>query len=363
MDDVRNKIDRNHYTAEEVSYFLVAYNFLKYVGIDIDDMKTITVTRFLNRILGLPSFIQSSLFDAMADAMDQLIVKATKDGCYDQGIQVYKNGAYYNGKMEKIWTNPENVSEIAELREIQIKTCITWAEAKAILQASNNDLIDRVPDGHYGFYCARNSIQKYVVLAIDSLTKLNVPNKSITIYRPASGRSGFERYKFVEMYEKIDETKAAKLWAKQYDDNSYKHYKVIYLLSGSIFSIYNLVQKALNPNRGVKDKLDSDRKKAVRVARADAIIGDPVSTIGKNIEPTGSDDVIVIDEDDKSNASSLPSVTNDDVRQVLTGICINTSDIDVVKKQFSDNIAEYHTRQAAQLAKVAQQPPPPPITK
>ncbi len=354
MDDVRNKLDRNFYAAEDVSYFQVALNFLKYVGIDIDEIKTITVTRFLNRILGLPSFIQSSLFDAMADAMDQLIVKATKDGCYDQGIQVYKNGAYYDGHVEEIWRNPENPSEIAELRKVQIKTCITWTEAKAILQASNNDLVDRVQDGYYGFYCVKTGAQKFVVLVIDSLTKLGLPSKSVTIYRPATGKSGMERNEFELKYEKINESKAATLWVKQYDENSNRHYKVIYLLSGSIFSIYNMVSKALNPNKGSKDKQDIDRRKAVRVARADAILGDPVSTVGMNKEPTSGDDVIVIDEDSdsKSNALSSQSVNIDAARQILTGICIHTYNIDAVKKQFHDNIMEYQARQA-QLANAA----------
>lgn len=354
MENVRSKLDRNFYSAEDVSYFQVALSFLKYVGIDMDDVKAITVTRFLNRILGLPSFIQSSLFDAMADAMDQLIVKATKDGCYDQGIQVYKNGAYYNGEVEEIWRNPENPSEIAELRKVQIKTCITWTEAKAILQASDNDLVDRVPDGYYGFYGVKTGTQKFVVLVIDSLTKLGLPSKSVTIYRPATGKSGMERNEFELKYEKIRESKAATLWVKQYDENSNRHYKVIYLLSGSIFSIYNLVSKALNPSKGSKDKQDVDRKRAVRVARADAILGDPVSTVGMNKDPTNDDDIIVIDDDvdSKSNTFSVQSTNVDVARQVLTGICIHTHDIDAVKKQFHDNIVEYHARQA-QIANTA----------
>lgn len=155
---------------------------LKYVGIglDIDSVKKVDVKIFLNRILGIPSLIQSSLFDSMADIMDQLIHTAKRTRTYDQGIVVYKNTFTDADKIERvIWQNPDNEASIVKATEVRYVTQVSYDDAVSLLK----NTIQEVPNGLYGFYVTKRGFNVHILLAIDKMSNLGLPAKYVTIYR------------------------------------------------------------------------------------------------------------------------------------------------------------------------------------
>ena len=60
--------------------------WLKKVDISVHNLDHQHVSRFLNRILGLPSVWQRKLFDLFASTLDSLIRQAKREMSYDQGI-------------------------------------------------------------------------------------------------------------------------------------------------------------------------------------------------------------------------------------------------------------------------------------
>lgn len=57
------------------------------IGFLHDQISSLTIPRFLNRILGLPVPLQNKLFDYFTDTFDSIIAEEKKHGRYDMGIQ------------------------------------------------------------------------------------------------------------------------------------------------------------------------------------------------------------------------------------------------------------------------------------
>ncbi|KAI5086648.1 protein strawberry notch-like 2-like isoform X2, partial [Silurus meridionalis] len=85
--------------------------FCKEARLGINPEKDCTITKFLNRILGLEVHKQNSLFQYFSDNFDYLIEKDKKEGKYDMGILDLApgNDEIYNETQERFLTpgNPQ----------------------------------------------------------------------------------------------------------------------------------------------------------------------------------------------------------------------------------------------------------------
>ncbi|KAI4899074.1 hypothetical protein NFI96_031215 [Prochilodus magdalenae] len=105
--------------------------FCKESRFGISPEKDCSITKFLNRILGLEVHKQNSLFQYFTDNFDYLIEKDKKEGKYDMGILDLApgNDEIYNETQEKFLTpgNPQEGQVI--LYKISVDRGMPWEEA------------------------------------------------------------------------------------------------------------------------------------------------------------------------------------------------------------------------------------------
>ena len=282
-------------------------HMLKYVGIGltIDSVQKIEVKMFLNRILGIPSLIQSSLFDSMTNIMDQLIYTAKKTRTYDQGIVVYKNSFVDADKIERvIWQNPDNKASIVKATEVRYVTLVSYDDAVSLLENS----IQEFPNGFDGFYITKRMFNVHILLAIDKMSNLGLPAKYVTIYKPVKGRHEMEKKLFENNYEKLEDVaEAKKKWNSQINSEGHQGEIKFNLITGDIFSAYNVVKNAINlfNNSGREVPVQVVRVEATICRfsdRADTVESPAESSILKSLINKSFTDTIVINDSNQEGA-------------------------------------------------------------
>ncbi|XP_023653713.1 protein strawberry notch homolog 2-like [Paramormyrops kingsleyae] len=170
--------------------------------------KDCSITKFLNRILGLEVHKQNSLFQYFSDNFDYLIEMDKKEGKYDMGILDLApgNDKIYEETQEKFLTpgNPQEGQVI--LYEVSVDRGLPWEEARSRAQTL------RGPDD--GFYLShkmqRN--QPCVLLAEQSR------GKNLVLYKPNIGRQTQPESldNLLRKYHKVTPDEAREFWEKQY---------------------------------------------------------------------------------------------------------------------------------------------------
>lgn len=249
------------------------------------------ISKFLNRILGMPVELQNRLFKYFTDTLAAIIEQAKKRGRFDLGIL-------------DLGTADENVTRIkitkfirkhstgvapTELHTVQVERGMIWQEA-----------IDKWADlggDKEGFYLSkqtRNS--KYTaILAVEientATTKKKTETKSkkdmmYQIYRPNTGLQ-FKHESLDELekkYKKVLSDEAESHWTQQYDASvntcSHSYWKGIcryvsmgqdcevglrrrtyYVLSGSVLSVWSRVENSLASRVGSQNRMQVIRLK------------------------------------------------------------------------------------------------------
>ncbi|KAF4083216.1 hypothetical protein AMELA_G00137390 [Ameiurus melas] len=182
--------------------------FCKEARLGINPEKDCTITKFLNRILGLEVHKQNSLFQYFSDNFDYLIEKDKKEGKYDMGILDLApgNDEISNETQEKFLTpgNPQEGQVI--LYKISVDRGMPWEEAlKKAHTLSNPD------EGFYISHKLRGS-HPCVLLAEQGR------GHNLTVYKPNVGKQKQPENleKIQKKYHKVTPEDAKESWENQF---------------------------------------------------------------------------------------------------------------------------------------------------
>ncbi|KAM9461861.1 strawberry notch homolog 2b isoform 2-T2 [Clarias gariepinus] len=182
--------------------------FCKEARFGINSEKDCTITKFLNRILGLEVHKQNSLFQYFSDNFDYLIEKDKKEGKYDMGILDLApgNDEISNETQEKFQTpgNPQEGQVV--LYKISVDRGMPWEEAlKKAHTLSNPD------EGFYISYKLRGS-HPCVLLAEQGR------GHNMTVYKPNVGKQNQPENldNIQKKYRKVTPEEAKESWENQF---------------------------------------------------------------------------------------------------------------------------------------------------
>ncbi|XP_062844128.1 protein strawberry notch homolog 2a [Trichomycterus rosablanca] len=182
--------------------------FCKEPRFGLNTEKDCTITKFLNRILGLEVHQQNFLFQYFTDNFDYLIEKDKKEGKYDMGILDLApgNDEIHEEKQEVFLTpgNPQEGQVI--LYKISVDRGMTWKEA--CIKA------EKLTGEHEGFYLSHKlrGSQPCVLLAEQGR------GRNLVVYKPNIGRQAhFENLdNLLLRYRKVTPDEAKDTWENQF---------------------------------------------------------------------------------------------------------------------------------------------------
>jgi hypothetical protein len=327
-----------------LSLVAVISRYLTRVGLPPNVLRSATIPRFLNRMLGLPSAWQKCLFDIFYNILEDVIRAAKRQGSYDAGIFEIPGGKkkHIIELPTTVWKSSHNQTKEEELVRhftIDVDRSCLWEESQEILRQSiianlTARLSEMKRTGHLpvkfkgslmeGYYITRNPFngQHLIVLALEKPPIFGLP-ANIILCRPTTGISEYNRLKFNETYKKYDLSfsEQAAAWEKlfvseklevdasynlsnifettdssdtakvvwetkleQYESSENKTEYKYHLLTDSVLNVFQIVQNyyiSMNRMYG-----EHDRKPTVRIARANI----PIANIPVQLRMTLSQD-------------------------------------------------------------------------
>eukprot|EP00079_Xenopus_tropicalis_P011514 XP_002937427.2 PREDICTED: protein strawberry notch homolog 2 isoform X2 [Xenopus tropicalis] len=171
--------------------------------------KECSVTKFLNRMLGLEVHKQNSLFQFFSDTFDYLIEKDKKEGKYDMGILDLAPGVdeIYQESKETFMTPGHPQDGQVVFYTISVDRGMSWAKA---LEKYQN-----LKDQHEGFYLsyrARGTMFSAVLAE-------HRHGKYFNLYKPNIGRQSQAEAldSLLSKYHKVSPEEAMEHWEDQYN--------------------------------------------------------------------------------------------------------------------------------------------------
>ncbi|XP_016090140.1 protein strawberry notch homolog 2-like isoform X2 [Sinocyclocheilus grahami] len=183
--------------------------FCKEPRLSLNTEKDCTITKFLNRILGLEVHQQNSLFQYFTDNFDYLINKDKKEGKYDMGILDLApgNDEIHEETQEKFLTpgNPQEGQVI--LYKISVDRGMPWEEACSKAGKLTGD--------YEGFYLSNKlrGSQPCVLLAEQGR------GRNLILYKPNIGKQAHPENldNLLLRYYKVTPDEAKDFWKSQFD--------------------------------------------------------------------------------------------------------------------------------------------------
>ncbi|KRZ41623.1 Protein strawberry notch -like protein 1 [Trichinella pseudospiralis] len=241
--------------------------------------KEMNLTKFLNRILGLPVSAQNYLFQFFSDTLKEVVDQAKRDGRYDLGILDLGQKQERVRKMEtKIFRNHWLPGDLkTELHKVCVERGLPWSEAMD-LHCMNMGEDD-------GFYISTNPRLKPSVIFICAVRKKRYDyyddSQMYNIFKPYSCLNSKQENLSVikQKYKKVSPAEAEKIWQEIYESSGTqcqhiywyiflflnlhlygkcrnvmaglscevgKRTRFLHILSGSVFAVWNLVESVLN---------------------------------------------------------------------------------------------------------------------
>ncbi|XP_068090084.1 protein strawberry notch homolog 2 isoform X2 [Hyperolius riggenbachi] len=171
--------------------------------------KECSVTKFLNRMLGLEVHKQNSLFQFFTDTFDYLIEKDKKDGKYDMGILDLAPGIdeIYHESKEHFLTPGHPQDGQVVLYKVSVDRGLSWE--KAVEKCSQ---LHGEDEGFYLSYNVRGEMYTAVLAE-------NRHGKSYNLYKPNIGKQiqpeGLDSLR--NKYRKVFPEEAQEHWERQYE--------------------------------------------------------------------------------------------------------------------------------------------------
>ncbi|XP_056598762.1 protein strawberry notch homolog 2a isoform X2 [Triplophysa dalaica] len=182
--------------------------FCREPRLGLNTEKDCTITKFLNRILGLEVYQQNSLFQYFTDNFDYLIEKDKKEGKYDMGILDLApgNDEIHEETQEKFLTpgNPQEGQVI--LYKISVDRGMPWDEACSKAEKFTGD--------YEGFYLSNKlrGSQPCVLLAEQGR------GRNLILYKPNIGKQAHPENldNLLLRYYKVMPDEAKHYWESQF---------------------------------------------------------------------------------------------------------------------------------------------------
>ncbi|XP_051773931.1 protein strawberry notch homolog 2a isoform X2 [Ctenopharyngodon idella] len=183
--------------------------FCREPRLGLNTEKDCTITKFLNRILGLEVHQQNSLFQYFTDNFDYLINKDKKEGKYDMGILDLApgNDEIHEETQEKFLTpgNPQEGQVI--LYKISVDRGMPWEEACS--------KAEKLAGEYEGFYLSNKlrGSQPCVLLAEQGR------GRNLILYKPNIGKQAHPENldNLLLRYYKVTPDEAKDFWKSQFD--------------------------------------------------------------------------------------------------------------------------------------------------
>ncbi|KAI1721149.1 p-loop containing NTP hydrolase pore-1 domain-containing protein [Ditylenchus destructor] len=250
---------------------------------------TVSIAKFLNRLLGLPVHAQNLLFQYFNDIVLELIRQAKLDGTYDMGIMDIGVGSDRVQKTEsRKFEGSMNANDfLVEMHKISLHRGVSWEEAHSLLNMHHGP-----HDGYYFSYIGfKKKVAVSLVFGIGKAMEGD-HHRMFCVTRPNTGRSP----KFISLNElstrftKVSNAEAMTAWKEQYDQmermcyHQYFHGKctetaagkfcevgrrnrTYFILSGSVICVWPALEEILadakHKNRRmqiVRVKTDNNQK-------------------------------------------------------------------------------------------------------
>ncbi|CAK9823503.1 Protein strawberry notch homolog 1 [Anthophora retusa] len=238
------------------------------------------MSKFLNRILGMPVDLQNRLFKYFTDTLNAIVTQAKKTGRFDMGIL-------------DLGTSGENVKRVklyrflrkhatgkapTELHVVHVERGMNWAEAL--------DKCSELTGSKEGFYLShqiRNGKQTAILaVAVDTGKKKSESKKDqlFMVYRPNTGLQLRQETlgELEKKYKKVSSDEAEPHWSQQYeasvDTCSHAYWRgncknatlgmdcevglrrrSYNVLSGSVLSVWSRVESILATRSGHNSKM------------------------------------------------------------------------------------------------------------
>ncbi|XP_036409983.1 protein strawberry notch homolog 2-like isoform X2 [Megalops cyprinoides] len=204
------------YPGGDASFFADMKRGLMDVGIfcrdhrlGINTEKDCSITKFLNRILGLEVHKQNSLFQYFTDNFDYLIEKDKKEGKYDMGILDLApgNDEIYEETQEKFLTNGNPQEGQVTLYKISVDRGMPWEEAY-----SKSHTLTGPDDGFYLSHKLRGN-KPCVLLAEQGR------GHNFILYKPNIGKQAQPENQdnLLRRYRKVAPEEAKEFWEYQFN--------------------------------------------------------------------------------------------------------------------------------------------------
>ena len=258
---------------------------------------SLTVPRFLNRILGLPVRQQNSLFAYFMEVLEAVVKTAKSAGTYDEGVRTLKGRSItFDPAAAPRTLEPATLlADMAGLHlhywRARVDRGLSFAEACALRrealdsEAANPRLLGRggslgggtdmrraarqAADARFtGFWVQKEKFfgRFSVLLAVRTLSASAFTSNKTRIYRAGVGENSIYTPKLFELYEPATDARAQELWDAEYADRAvncihgpkckYKESctfgrRVLesHILAGSVVPLWGAIESIVNKRR------------------------------------------------------------------------------------------------------------------
>ncbi|CAH1982477.1 unnamed protein product [Acanthoscelides obtectus] len=243
------------------------------------------MSKFLNRILGMPVELQNRLFRYFTDTLAAIITSAKRSGRFDLGILDLGAGGEVVNRVRTVTFLRKHATGTAptELHTVHVERGMAWPEALEKFA----DLVGE-DEGFWLSHQVRNGKHTSILaVAVDSGSNTATKNKKeskkekmFSVYRPNTGLQ-FRQESLAELekkYKKVESSEAEESWTQQYDASvatcSHAYWRgncrnataghecevglrrrTYNVVSGSVLSVWSRVEGVLAARTGAHNKM------------------------------------------------------------------------------------------------------------
>lgn len=230
------------------------------------------MSKFMNRILGLPVELQNGLFQYFTDTLDAVIAQAKKVGRYDLGILDLGTGGdlVKRVKLDSFLQKHVTGTAKTELHTVLVERGLSWEEAIAKL--------DECSEKEEGFYLsaqARNNRKTAILAVADTSRSKGGKGKLFRVYRPNTGLQAKQETleELKSKYQKSTKKDVEEHWKENFEASatlcSHMYWygqcrrktmgvlcevglrqRQYYVLSGSVLAVWTKIESIMTQHHG-----------------------------------------------------------------------------------------------------------------